>query len=175
MAKSAEDFAAELLIPIAAIAAVIFFIQKILEWIWKAVVPHAVPILWGVGVLSALGVVCFIIFARAGMVRSALKAFVFMLSCLGIFGVLVYCGNNDGLPWAQTIVDSMSWIVERPIISCVTVGVFLVLAVTIPIPGFGPVWLNKAKHEFMRVVEDGMRDEGTSAKTDGSTSLQEKS
>ena len=173
MAKSAEDFAAELLIPIAAIAAVIFFIQKILEWIWKAVVPYAIPVLWGVGVLSALGVVCFIIFARAGMVRSALKAFVFMLSCLGIFGVLVYCGNNDGLPWAQTIVDSMSWIVERPIISCVTVGVFLVLAVTIPIPGFGPVWLNKAKHEFMRGVEDGMRD-GASAKTDGSVSLQEK-
>lgn len=165
MAKSAEDFAAELLIPIAAIAAVIFFIQKILEWIWNAVVPYAVPVLWGVGVLSALGGVCFILFARAGMGRSALKSFVFMLSCLGIFGVVVYCGNNDRLPWAQTIVDSMSWIVEHPIISCVTIGVLLVLAVTIPIPGFGPAWLNKAKREFMRGVEAGMGDE---------TSIQEK-
>lgn len=173
MAKSAEDFAAELLIPIAAIAAVIFFIQKILEWIWKLVVPYAVPVLWGVGVLSSLGVVFFIIFARAGMVRYALKSFVFMLGCLGIFGVVVYCGNTDRLPWAQAIVDSMRCILEHPIISCAIVGAFLVLAVVIPIPGLGPVWLNKAKREFLRGVEDGMNDE-TLANVDGSVSSQEK-
>ena len=151
MAKSAEDFAAELLVPIAAIAAVIFFIQKILEWIWKLVVPYAVPVLWGVGVLSLLGVVCFIIFARAGMVRYALKSFVFMLGCLGIFGVVVYCGNTDRLPWAQAIVDSMRCIVEHPIISCAI----------------------EAKREFLRGVEDGMNDE-TLANVDSSVSSQEK-
>ena len=158
MAKSIEDFAAELMVPIAAIAVVIFFIQKIIECIWKAVVPYAVPVLWGVGALLVLGVVCFIIFARAGMVRSALKSCIFMLSCLGIFGVVVYCGSKDGLPWAQAIVDLMRWIIEHPIFSCVIVGVFLVLAVTIPIPGFGPVWFNKARSEFMRGVEDGEKD-----------------
>ena len=165
MAKSAEEFAAGLLIPIAALAAVIFFIQKILEWIWRSVAPYAVSVLWGVVVLFALGVVCFILFARAGMVRSALKSFVFSLCCLGISGVIVYCGNSDGLSWARAIVDSMCWIVEHPIISCVTIGVLLVFAVTIPIPGFGPAWLNKAKREFMRGVEAGMGDE---------TSIQEK-
>lgn len=173
MAKSTEDFAAAILVPIAATATVIFFIQKILACIWKSVVLYAVPILWGVGVLLALGVVCFIIFARAGMVRSALKSFVFMLGCLGMFGVVVYCGNNDGLPWARVIVDSMRWILEHPTISCVIVGVFLVLAVVIPIPGFGPVWLNNAKREFMRGVEDGMRDE-TPANADCSVPPQEK-
>ena len=159
MAKSAEEFAAELLIPIAAIAAVIFFIQKILEWIWKSVAPYAVSVLWGVSVLFAFGVVCFILFARAGMVRFALKSFVFSLCCFGIFGVIVYCGNSDGLSWALTIVDSVRWIMEHPIISCAIVGAFLVLAVTIPIPGFGPAWLNKAKREFVRGVEDGIEDE----------------
>ena len=172
MAKSAEEFAAELLIPIAAIGVVIFFIQKILEWIWKSVAPYAVSVLWGVGGLFTLGVVCFILFTRAGMVRSALKSFVFSLCCFGIFGVIVYCGNNDRLSWAQAIVDSMYWIIEHPIISCVIVGVFLVLAVTIPIPGFGPVWLNKAKREFMCGVEDGIGDEKP-LKVDCSASLQE--
>lgn len=173
MAKSLEDFAGELLLPIAAIAAVIFFIQKILEWIWKSVVQYAVPVLWGVGVILALGIVCFIIFARAGMVKSALKSFVFMLGSFAILGVVVHCGNNDGLPWAHAIVDSMRWILEHPIISCVTVGVLLAFAVAIPIPGFGPVWLNKAKREFMRGVEDGMRDQ-TLERADSSASLQEK-
>jgi hypothetical protein len=52
----------------------------------------------------------------------------------------------------------MRWILEHPIIACVIVVVFLVIAVSIPIPGFGPVWHSKAKREFMRGVEDGMKD-----------------
>ena len=159
MAKSAEDLAAGILLPIAVIAAVIFFIQKILEWIWKSIAPCAVPVLWGGVVLFAFGLVCFIVFARAGKIRSALKSFVFSLCCIGIIGALVYCGNKDGLSWAQAIVDSMHWIMEHPMISCAMVGVFLLLAVIVPIPGLGPVWFNKAKCEFMRGVEDGMREE----------------
>ena len=157
MANSAEEFAAELLIPIAAFAAVIFFIQKILEWIWKSIVPYAIPILWISGILFTLGVLCFILFKRAGMNRQAWKSLIFSLWCLGAFGVVVYCGNDDKLPWALNIVDSTSWVIDHPVITGISIVVMLTLAVTIPIPGLDPVRSN-AKSEFMRGFEDGMKD-----------------
>lgn len=161
MAKSTEEFMAELLIPIAAIGVVFFFVQKILEWIWKSIAPYAIPILWVAGILFTLGIVFFILFKRAGMNRSAWKSLSFTFFCFGVFGVVVYCGYNDELQWAQTIVDSMSWIIKHPIITGISVVVFLILAVTVPIPGLGPV-RSTIKSEFMRGMEEGMRNNGES-------------
>lgn len=158
MAKSAEDFAAELLIPIAAIAAVVFFIQKIIEWIWKSIAPHAIPILWGAGMLFVIGIACFILFMRAGKNRVAWKSFAFALWCAGIFGIVVYGGKSDGMPWARQIVESTSWVIEHPVITCIAVVVFLILAVTIPVPGLGRS-RSTANSEFMRGFEDGKNDQ----------------
>ncbi len=162
MAQSSEDFAAELLakllFPIVAVAAVIFFVQKILEWVWKSIVPYAIPILWISGILFVLGMLCFIVFKRAGTNQQAWKSLIFSIWCLGTFGVVVYCGNDDKLPWARNIVDSTSWVIEHPVITGVCVVVMLILAVTIPLPGLGPVRSN-AKSEFMRGFEDGMKED----------------
>lgn len=154
VANSSEDFAAELLIPIAAFAAVIFVIQKILGWLWRSIVPYAIPILWISGILFALGVLCFILFKRAGMNRQAWKSLIFSLWCLGSLGVVVYCGNDDKLPWALNIVDSTSWVLEHPVVVGVCIVVMLILAVTIPIHGLGPERSN-VKREFIRGLEDG--------------------
>ena len=154
MAKTAEEFAAGLLIPIAAIAVVVFFIQKILEWIWETVAPHAIPILWGSGILFAVGIVCFVLLMRAGASRAAWKALVFALWCFIAFGAVVYCGNNEKLPWARQIMESTSWVIAHPLVTGIVVIVLLILAVTLPLPGLGRS-LCFSKSEFRRGFEDG--------------------
>lgn len=158
MAKTAEDFASELLMPIFAIGVGIFFLQKILQWAWEVAAPHAIPILWVTGVLFLIGIICFVLFMRTGLYRKASKSFVFSLGCLGVFGLVVYYGSNDKLLWAQQIIESIHWIIENPIVTCIIIFVILILAVTIPIPGWGPVWMNKVKSEFQRGMEEGMRN-----------------
>ena len=156
MAKTAEEFAAELMIPIAAIVAVIFFIQKILEWIWGAIAPHAIPILWGSGILFAVGIVCFVLLMRAGSSRAAWKALVFAFFCFAAFYIVVYAGNDEKQPWARQIIETTSWVRDHPIITGVAVIVLLVLAVTLPLPGLGRSRCF-ANSEFMRGFEDGQR------------------
>ena len=158
MAKSMEDLAAEILIPIGAIAVVVFFIQKIVEWIWMSIAPYAIPILWSTGILFLVGIVCFILFMRAGMNRAAWKAFAFAIWCAGAFGIVVYGGKSDGSPWARQIVESTSWVIEHPVFACIAVVVFLILAVTIPIPGLGHS-RSTANSEFMRGFENGNKGE----------------
>lgn len=57
MADTAEEMAAKLLIPVAAVAVVVFFIQKILGWVWNSISPYAVPILWVAGLLCVASLI----------------------------------------------------------------------------------------------------------------------
>ena len=158
MAETAEEFAIKLMAPLAAIAIVLFFIRKILGWVWISIVPYAIPVLWVLGILFALGVFCFIFFMRAGMNRFGWKMLVFSLECLGAFGVVVYCGNDDKLPWARRIVDSMSWAIDHPVIVGIGIIAFLTLAVTLPLPGLGHSRCI-ANSDFMRGFEEGKKDQ----------------
>ena len=116
--------------------------------------------------------ICFVLFMRAGMHRSALKSLVFSLFWLGMFGIIVYCGNSDKQPWALKIVSSMSWVIAHPVISGVIAFVVLILAVIIPIVGFGRVW-SAGKREFMLGFESGVGDE-TPADADSPASIRRK-
>lgn len=157
MAETAEDFVMKLFTPIVAIASVVFFIQKIIEWIWRAIVPHAIPILWGAGILFALGIACFVLLMRAGSNRAAWKALVFSLWCFAVFGAVVYGGNNEKLPWARQILESASWTIDHPIITGIVVIIILILAVMLPLPILGRSRCF-ANSEFMRGFEEGQRD-----------------
>lgn len=140
MANNAEELAQELLFPIFGYALMIVLFLKFLEWILKTIIlPHAIPILWTLGMLLALGIICFVCFKRAGNNREACKSLILSVCCAVAFGGVVYFGYDDKLLWACKIVDSTSWVIEHPVIAGVCIVVMLILAVTIPIPGLGPV------------------------------------
>lgn len=129
MAETIEEFIGrKLLVPIAAVGAVVLFIGKVLGWIWGVILSFGVPILCITGILFLCFWVIMFFSMRKRKYGEVGGCLVLVFISGGVFSAVLAGGYHEKFPWAQRIVDTIGWAGEHPVLFGIGVVIVPILA-----------------------------------------------